>query len=317
MGTRKFRRNFSILLALLILISAFTVATATDVEIEPQSVRFEDVPANHPNFNAVQFVYGEGLMVGVSSRRFGPEQTLDRAMVVTVIYRMEGQPNVTYRPIFSDVPNGRWYSNSVTWGYDNDVVHGVGGGRFAPTNAIAQQELAAMMYRLAQSRGYHMDVPANVNISNQTNSWAVDAMRWAVHHGFISGDTPRAAATRGMTAQFVYAFSTTDFDEPAQQTPPPPPPASLAGTWDWVIIPGVTTQYYVLNANGTGTMGTPPDTIDIRWTARNGVFSVCVTPDFCGNDCIAPVEWDYALSGNNLTLTSRLLPDLIFNYIRR
>lgn len=94
-------------------------------------------------------------------------------------------------------------------------------------------------------------------------------------------------------------------------TPAPTPPAAaqgLVGTWYWLG-----TAYYVFNAGGTGTMMDLP----IRWTTSGGILSVCVTPEMCGANCIAPSEWYYEISGNNLTLTSTLLSDLSFHYTRR
>ena len=97
----------------------------------------------------------------------------------------------------------------------------------------------------------------------------------------------------------------------AAATPTPQPSATqspLIGTWIWMGSP-----YYVFESGGRGTMGG----MDIRWSASNGVLSICNTPDFCGNTCIAPAEWNYVISGNQLTLTSRLIPDLTFTYTRR
>ena len=84
---------------------------------------------------------------------------------------------------------------------------------------------------------------------------------------------------------------------------------SLVGTWSW---DATGTVYYVLNADGTGTMAG----MNIYWTVSNGVFAVCVTPDLCGDVCIAPMEWYYELDGNNLTLTSTVIPDMVYHYSR-
>ena len=85
--------------------------------------------------------------------------------------------------------------------------------------------------------------------------------------------------------------------------------SALVGTWDWLGIP-----YYVFNADGTGTMFDSP----IRWTASNGVVSMCITPDTCGDTCADPNAWAwyYEISGNQLTITSTLTEDLTFTYTR-
>lgn len=84
--------------------------------------------------------------------------------------------------------------------------------------------------------------------------------------------------------------------------------ATLVGTWYWIGVP-----YYVLNANGEGTMAGMP----IRWTSANGILAICVTPEMCGTECIAPAEWYYVLDGNELTLTSTLFDFMTFTYTRR
>ncbi|MDR2168460.1 MAG: copper amine oxidase N-terminal domain-containing protein [Clostridiales bacterium] len=107
---------------------------------------------------------------------------------------------------------------------------------------------------------------------------------------------------------------------PTPAVPPttPPPPAAtqgqgLVGTWHWEMTPGFTIPYYVLNANGTGTMSDMP----IRWWSSPGRFFVCSTPATCGATCIAPTEWRYSITGNRLRLTSIILPDMYFTYIRQ
>ena len=96
--------------------------------------------------------------------------------------------------------------------------------------------------------------------------------------------------------------------EPSPEPTPTQEPLTLVGTWLWMGSP-----YYVFEPGGRGTMAG----VDIRWTARNGILSICNTPDLCGNTCIAPAEWRYVLSGNQLTLTSTLIDTLTFTYTRR
>jgi len=105
--------------------------------------------------------------------------------------------------------------------------------------------------------------------------------------------------------------------EPEQESDPEPEPqpdpepaqqaSSLVGAWDWIGMP-----YYVLYEDGTGTMAGMP----ILWSARDGILSVCVTPETCGNTCIAPADWYYVITGNELVLTSTLMAELTFTYIR-
>ena len=224
---KQLRKSLVVLLAVLLVFAMFTPVALAQGEATPISFSFADVDASHPNYAAIRFVYENGLMRGIGDNLFAPNLSLDRSMVATVVYRLEGEPNTTFRQIFSDIGDGQWYSLPITWAYDNGVVQGIGDGSFAPLNQITQQELAVMMYRLAVSRGYSVSVPGNVNISSQTAPWATDALRFAVHHGFIAGDTPLANATRAQTASFVHAFATHNWS--GQETPPPPPPPPPAG----------------------------------------------------------------------------------------
>ena len=84
-------------------------------------------------------------------------------------------------------------------------------------------------------------------------------------------------------------------------------PVSLIGTWNWMGNP-----YYVFNEDNTGTMGG----VSMRWVSANGVLSICITPDSCGNICLAPSDWFYVISGNQLTLTSTALASVTFTYTK-
>ena len=96
--------------------------------------------------------------------------------------------------------------------------------------------------------------------------------------------------------------------EPTAQEPEPQAAGSLEGTWLWMGSP-----YYEFEAGGRGTMSGS----NIRWSTSRGVLSICSTPDICGNTCHAPMEWYYVLAGNELTLTSTIIDDMVFEYTRR
>ena len=191
---------------------------------------FDDVDFTHPDYDAIRFVYENDLMRGIGDNLFAPNLSLDRSMVATITYRLQGEPNTSFRQIFSDIGNGQWYSLPITWAYDNGIVQGIGDGSFAPRNQITQQELAVMMYRLAVSRGYPVIVWGNTPVSGQTAPWARDAMLWAVYHGFIGGNTPLANATRAQTASFAYAFETLNWANVPET--PISPDYPLLGSWE-------------------------------------------------------------------------------------
>ena len=103
-----------------------------------------------------------------------------------------------------------------------------------------------------------------------------------------------------------------DADEPEVDDPEAPAAQTLVGTWNFLGLP-----FYVFEADGRGLMSSGTDLeLDIRWTAHNGVLSICITPDICGITCIAPAEYYYTIEGNQLTLTSTLIPELTFTYTR-
>ena len=167
---------------------------------------FHDVNPNGWFYAAVRHVYSSGIMVGTSATAFEPHAGLTRAMVATILHRADSEPHVPYRPIFSDVVAGRWYSSAVTWAHDTDIVRGVGGSRFAPNDLLTREQLATMMHRFAERRGYYLGVPEHVAVPPGTSTWAQTAMRWAVHNGFIGSTNPRNTATRSDTAEFLYWF---------------------------------------------------------------------------------------------------------------
>jgi len=171
----------------------------------PTDLPFTDINPGAWYYDAVRHVFENDIMRGTSTTRFAPDAGLTRAMTATILHRVDGAPHVPFRPVFSDVREGRWYSTAVIWGYDADIMRGVGGDRFAPTSPLTREQLSTMMHRYAADRGYDLSVPGHVSVPG-TSSFASEAMRWAVYHGFLEAQNPRAAATRADTAVFVYRF---------------------------------------------------------------------------------------------------------------
>ena len=172
--------------------------------------------------DAVTFVYERGLMTGTSSTTFAPSQNLTRAQLVTILWRMEGEPNVAFRPIFNDVLAGQWYSTAVIWAFDNGVVSGTGPGTFAPHNNITREQFATMMHNYARFAGHNTSVPANFNLNQFTDAgaisgWALEAMRWANFNGLITGTTattlsPQGTANRAQCAAILMRYVQTFVD---------------------------------------------------------------------------------------------------------
>lgn len=179
----------------------------------PQTT-FMDVPASAWYYDAVEYVYENGLMSGVSSGWFAPNDTLTRAMVVQTLYAMEGRPSAASAG-FADVAPGDWYAGAVNWAAANGVVSGVSETSFAPNSALTREQLALILYRYAQYKGYDttqggMAIREFADYGS-ISSWAAEAMGWAVNAGLISGVggnqiAPTGTATRAQVAQILMNF---------------------------------------------------------------------------------------------------------------
>ena len=179
---------------------------ATDV-----SEIFTDVPVNHWAQAAIQYVYDNGLMTGVSDSEFAPEATTTRAMIVSMLARME---NVTSAADagFADVAADDWYATAVNWAASVGVVSGTGEGNFSPNAAITREQLAAMLMNYAAYKGEDVSARADLSAySDQPSTWAEETMSWAVAEGLISGVTntelqPQGNATRAQVAAILQRF---------------------------------------------------------------------------------------------------------------
>ncbi|MCL2368463.1 MAG: S-layer homology domain-containing protein [Oscillospiraceae bacterium] len=202
------KKTISILLAICMVFSVLTVgALAVEDEMQLQSLPFTDVTAGDWFYNAVRHVYPD-IMRGTGATHFSPHSSLNRAMVATILHRIADEPPVPFRPIFNDVGPGEWYSVPITWGYDEQVMFGMGGGRFAPGDQITGEQLATMMHRYAGNNGLNTTVPATVTAPAGTSDWAVEAVRWALYNEFFrAGMNLQTHASRAETAYFVYQFS--------------------------------------------------------------------------------------------------------------
>lgn len=179
---------------------------ATDV-----SEIFTDVPANHWAQAAVQYVYDNGLMTGVSDSEFAPEATTTRAMIVSMLARME---NVTSAADagFTDVAADDWYATAVNWAAANGIVNGISDDTFAPNTAITREQLAAMLMNYAQWKGQDTSARADLSgYSDVPSTWASEAVQWAVAEGLLAGVTddelqPQGQATRAQVAAIMQRF---------------------------------------------------------------------------------------------------------------
>ena len=157
---------------------------------------FSDVARNDWFYVPVLYANANALMQGTTTTTFSPLGTLSRGMVVTVLYRMEGEPAVNFQTIFDDVSAGQWYSDAVIWAANLGIVTGMGDNRFAPSTSITREQLAVMLHRYAAFKAYDMVVPATFGLGNftdhaQVSDWAYEAMRWTAYHALIRGSSGR------------------------------------------------------------------------------------------------------------------------------
>ena len=163
--------------------------------------------------NAVRYVYKNGMMNGTSATLFSPDETTTRGIIVTMLHRLENTPSMASSG-FADVPESKWYADAVAWAAANGVVNGISDTSFAPDTAITREQLAAILYRYAQLKGY--DTAASVSLSgytdaSQISSYATVAMQWANAEGLITGSTtttltPLGNATRAEVATILMRF---------------------------------------------------------------------------------------------------------------
>lgn len=178
-------------------------------------MRFSDVNYSTWYYGYVEYVYALGLMTGLSDTYFGASDPLARAQFATILYRINEEPEVEYSPVFADVPDGVWYTDPILWASEQGVVTGYSTGKFGPGDYINREQMAVMMYRYAQSREY--DTSKRADFSNfsdgaYVSDFAVEAMRWAVGTGIISGKDnetrldPQGNANRAECATIITRF---------------------------------------------------------------------------------------------------------------
>ncbi|MEE0510256.1 MAG: S-layer homology domain-containing protein [Peptococcaceae bacterium] len=198
--------------------------TATFVEdedyVEPTpeptpepSMPFTDVSENDWFYGAVQYVYDNDMMNGVSANSFAPNSNLTRAMMAAVLYNLEDQPTQADSS-FTDVADGSWYADAVNWAAANNIVSGYGDGIFGPNDNITREQMASILYRYAEYKGYDVSAVGDLGQFNDADSvseWANDVMSWAVGAGLINGMgdgsvAPQGTATRAQVATVLMNF---------------------------------------------------------------------------------------------------------------
>lgn len=178
------------------------------------SVPFNDVSYGDWYYNAVQFVYSRGIMDGVDYYKFAPNGTITRGMILTMLWRMAGEPFEMPVTSFTDVEIGRYYTTAVAWACRNGIADGMGESTFGPNDAITREELVTLMYRYAQYFG-HSCIGTSIEgfaDAGSVSAYAYNAMCWAYKAGVVTGTTgsrlnPQGTASRAEAAQMIMSFS--------------------------------------------------------------------------------------------------------------
>ena len=187
-----------------------------DVTFIPEDWPFVDVTEDKWYYDAVAYVYQQGIMVGMSETTFEPNTTVNRAQVVQMLYNLEGQPQVSGDSGFSDIWDGQWYAKAVAWASANDVVAGYEDGTFRPTRAVTREEFAQILYNYAKCKGYDLSASADLGKfpdSGQVSSWAETALGWANGNGLINGHDDGRLDPKGSTIRAQAASILMNFDK--------------------------------------------------------------------------------------------------------
>lgn len=178
---------------------------------------FTDVVAGTWYYGAAAYACNNGLFAGMTPTTFAPNATMTRAMLVSVLWRLAGEPAPKAPNTFVDVPDGAWYTDAVTWAAENGVVSGIGGSRFDPSGFVTREQTAEILYNYAHSKGYDVSARADLTAfpdAGSVSGWAEEALSWANAAGLINGTVrdgqtildPQGSASRAQVAMILMNY---------------------------------------------------------------------------------------------------------------
>lgn len=179
---------------------------------------FVDVPAQAWFYDAVDYVAVHGQMNGLDTTHFVPNAEMTRSQFATILYRLEGEPEMVYQPVFSDVPAGSWFTSAIAWASENGIVRGFDDGSFHVDESITREQMVVMLYRyVTEYQGKTVAYSPTLNSfadATSVSDWAYDAMCWAVQAGIVKGSAdydgihinPRGSTTRAEGAAIIQRF---------------------------------------------------------------------------------------------------------------
>lgn len=182
---------------------------------QPTVLPFKDVKTDRWSYSAIKYAYENKLFSGTSANEFSPADEMTRGMLVTVLYRLAGEPAVNGDAGFADIKSGDWYAKAVAWAKANNIVSGVSAAEFAPNKDITREQMAAILHRYAAYKSYSTAANGSIagfNDNANVSAFAKDAVSWAVGEKLISGTgnntlAPKGNATREQVAAILQRFA--------------------------------------------------------------------------------------------------------------
>ena len=294
--TRKLSKLMLLLLAMALV---FALASATAL-----ADGFADVDENDWFYESVQYAVDNGLMYGTGSDLFSPNDPTTRAMIVTILHRTEGEPDVEGEPPFSDTIARSWYIYGVMWANDNGIVKGYPDGTFKPDAEITREQFATILYRYAQYKGYDVSVGEDTNIlsyndADKISAYAMPALQWACGAGLMNGDDkgnllPQESATRAQAAALFQRF--------LENVKPAADP--IVGVWYSEDFYGA--FVYTFKQDGTGSYDAAGTDMPFTYTAADGKLSIQY------EDVDVPWETQFTVADGKLTVKDDLGEDVVY-----
>lgn len=180
-----------------------------------ETAAFSDVAPTAWYAEPVSYVTSKGLFTGTGGGKFSPDGDMNRAMLVTVLWRLAGSPQSAQASSFKDVAQGSWYAQAVAWASSNGIVNGVSDDSFAPSASVTREQIAAMLYRYAQRAGADASYAGNLSgfrDAASVSSWAAQPVQWTIDKKIMNGVTsdtlaPGRNATRAQVASMIMRYA--------------------------------------------------------------------------------------------------------------
>lgn len=188
-------------------------AIKTLADLEAEKPPFTDVKESDWFYDAVKYVYSNGLMQGVSETAFSPNGKLTRGQMVTLLYRLADSPEVKELSPFADVKPDAYYAKAIAWAYENEIAFGVTETEFKPDQNVTREQMATFLARYAQYQGVYVEATQDLSKfpdAGKTSKYAVPYMEWAVENGIIEGVgtglNPAGTAVRSQAATIMMRY---------------------------------------------------------------------------------------------------------------